>query len=130
MANVTNVKDARAMRSMGLPLNTEVKDGGTLSAEYSRRFRAILESYHGGVIGAVIKQDSDKLLPAFQKFMRQVSRARAAKLTATHERAILNHFLQTRVQPAAEFWDEIIETLCSGKPVGVRLEDIPWLLDE
>jgi hypothetical protein len=129
MANVTNVRDARALRSMGLPLNTEVKDGGTLSAEYSRRFRAILESY-SGVIGAVIKQDSDKLLPAFQKFMRQVSRARAAKLTATHERAILNHFLQTRVQPAAEFWDEIIETLFSGKRVRVRREDIPRLLDE
>jgi hypothetical protein len=149
MTDITNIEHARVFKRMGLPLNTEVREGGEFSKEYSEHWYRLM----------MLK---DKFDEAWLKYWKEPTpelwrtvEARFLRLNrwayrcedfavglaggdldnpvfetelASVEHFVLMKFLAERVTPFIAFWNDVIETLNRGEPVQFTAKDIPeWV---
>jgi hypothetical protein len=127
MTDITNLKDAKALKRMGAPLNTPVVER-EMSREGGKRY--------GDVWGALLKfcktmlayearannANYQKLRKAFMQIRRTAGRLERdiPSVEDGGEKFVHEMFLNEKVFPFIEGWDEIFEALDRGEPVQIQ----------
>jgi hypothetical protein len=128
---IANLKDARAMRRMGLPLDTPVEHR-VFSKEYSHHWFALMDAHYKFM--DIMYEFVDASTPAMLKRVRR----RFDKLVAlvktsprfedATERAILATFKQKHALPFLEYWTDALDAIADGTGLTIYPGDIPtWV---
>ena len=152
---ITRLQDARALKQLGLSLNTPVNDQ-QCSEAYSRHWLALMNA-HMEFMNAVCEY-SDAELDAVSPCLWQAGRRlEALQKAAGHcvdfvaelggdvpagaepvfksdqdatEYALLRWFVAERAIPFIDFWANAIITIAEGNGLTIRPEDVPPWTDE
>jgi hypothetical protein len=139
---ITNLNDARELKSVGLPPNLPLVRK-EFSREYSEHWIdlmnahakfmiAVREFSDGARIGSpgkwrLVKRRLDSLHKAMERcdnFIGKLS-SNIKSEQDRHECALLSFFIADRALPFVEFWDEAIEVVDAGTPLTIKPGDVP-----
>jgi hypothetical protein len=136
---VTKLEDAKAMRRMGVPLNTEVEER-TFSDEYSTHWIKLMNA-QGAFMAAFHRFAAEDNTPrqwrnvkrAFKVLSREIEQCGAyvGEEPDPLQAAILAGFLADRAAPFMAYFQDVIVRIDAHHPVTLRAEDIPpWVEEE
>jgi hypothetical protein len=136
--NITNIENAKALKRMGLPLNTPVVEERTFSADYSRRWFALMKAHDDfcGALGNYVEAPSFPMWKRLRKSLngiaREVKRADIAvgKLKDPNEQVILALFLRERAVPFGEYWTDALDAVEDGAALKITEANLRWIENE
>ena len=129
-SNVTRLDDAKALRAMGIPLNTPVEDC-ELSRSADRRIAAVFKStraFGNAVLPWAQKQTAQRL-SIIRRTRKKLKRALERAVPEDEEPELVAVALI--IEPCrlvCEQWDAIFTALENGEPVRIQGEGAPWPL--
>jgi hypothetical protein len=141
MAKVTGLEYARTMRELGLPLSTEVVEGGRLPKRQEQMIRRVLNSAdacRAAAYGYIKKQSTHNyaaLKCAHNKLGREIEKIPApawidepdgAQRLTNPEDQVVAAVVGPRCFTAFVMWAEIIAELDTGKEVAFQPPWTPW----
>lgn len=142
MNAIVNIKDAKALKRMGAPLNTPVRTV-QFSPAYEKRWLALNKAKYlfEVAIYKYLKDGKNTSMTLWRLVKRRLRGLLSAikgcdaaigKLKDENEQALLSWFLVNRAAPFFNFWDQAIATVESGAGLEIRIpNDVPkWLDDE
>jgi hypothetical protein len=129
----TKLQDARAMKSMGAPLNSPIVEK-QFSAEYDDHWSKLLNAYDEfkHCVTQYRNKPQWKKLKRCLKELRQIADTDITPtLTDEGEKAILNFFITQRAGPFLDYWDGCVAAVDGGTELRIRPGDVPkWTDDE
>jgi hypothetical protein len=130
MSNVTRLYDAKALRAMGVPLNTPLEDG-ELSRSAERKIAAVFKATRafGNAVPQWAQKQTAQRLSVVRRIRKELKRAleRAEPEDEEPESVAVALFIEP-CRLVCEQWDAIFTALESGEPVKIQGEGAPWPL--
>jgi hypothetical protein len=131
MSKVTRLNDAKALRAMGVPLNTPVEDR-ELSRSAEKKIAAVFKATRafGNAILPWAQKQTGQRYAAVRRTRRQLKRALARVEPKNEEpESIAVALLTEPCRLVCAQWDDISTALEDGKPVKITTgEGAPWPL--
>ena len=131
MSKVTRLNDAKALRAMGVPLNTPVEDR-ELSRSAEKKIAAVFKATRafGNAILPWAQKQTGQRYAAVRRTRRQPKRALARVEPKNEEpESIAVALLTEPCRLVCAQWDDISTALEDGKPVKITTgEGAPWPL--
>jgi len=130
---ITRLDDARFFKSRGRPLNTPVEEC-TFTPEHETHWEKLMGAYDE-FMRAVYRYSNEPKWRAVKQKLKllreEVERCDAFLLGKPNEgeSALLAFFLEDRARPFIDYWQDVIDTVESGRDLTIKSADIPPWFD-
>ncbi len=135
----TNLEDARALKRMGVALNTPVEKR-EFSAAYSKHWFKLMDAHAAFMVAAYGDISTPRAWRHLCRHLRRLDRAAVrcldyAKADAAEgqdrdEHALMGWFVIERAVPFITYWDEALAAAEDGAELAIRPGDVPRWTDE
>jgi hypothetical protein len=138
MDNITDIQNAKALKRMGVPLNTPIAETRYFSESYSKHWFSLMKA-HDDFLGALAGYVEVTSLPKWRKLRKSFNGIHKAidhcttcigKLDDPLEQQIIGTFLIERAIPFATYWADAINAVEDGVTLTITPADWPRWTEE